>query len=103
LRRAASPGHHGGLGKGGWAWRSGGLIDRLEASGFVRREADATDRRAKRVVITPPGAGGAQVDGRAVAPAPGREFAGLAPAEIDTLETLLGRMKQNIRDQLDLP
>ena len=30
----------------------GRLLDRLEASGWVRREADAADRRAKRVFIT---------------------------------------------------
>lgn len=33
----------------------GGLIDRLEASGLVKRQADPTDRRAKRVVMTPKG------------------------------------------------
>lgn len=31
----------------------GGLIDRLERSGFVRREADATDRRVKRIFLQP--------------------------------------------------
>ena len=30
----------------------GRLLDRLEASGWVRREADPADRRAKRVFIT---------------------------------------------------
>jgi len=30
----------------------GRLLDRLEAKGWVRREADATDRRAKRVFLT---------------------------------------------------
>ncbi|HKQ83388.1 MAG TPA: MarR family transcriptional regulator [Steroidobacteraceae bacterium] len=33
----------------------GGLIDRLEASGYVARQADPADRRAKRVVMTPKG------------------------------------------------
>ena len=33
----------------------GGLIDRLEASGFVRRTPCPTDRRAKRVVVTDAG------------------------------------------------
>ena len=33
----------------------GGLIDRLEASGLVKRQADPSDRRAKRVVMTPKG------------------------------------------------
>lgn len=33
----------------------GGLIDRLEAAGLVKRQADPEDRRAKRVVMTPKG------------------------------------------------
>lgn len=33
----------------------GGLIDRLERSGFVRRGADATDRRVNRVFLEPKG------------------------------------------------
>jgi MarR family transcriptional regulator, transcriptional regulator for hemolysin len=33
----------------------GGLLDRLEASGYIERRADAVDRRAKRVVMTPLG------------------------------------------------
>ncbi len=31
----------------------GGLIDRLEKTGLVRREADATDRRVNRVFLEP--------------------------------------------------
>lgn len=30
----------------------GGLLDRLEASGYIERKADPADRRAKRVVMT---------------------------------------------------
>lgn len=30
----------------------GGLLDRLEASGFIERRADPADRRAKRIVMT---------------------------------------------------
>ncbi|MBY4595218.1 MarR family transcriptional regulator [Ottowia caeni] len=33
----------------------GGLIDRLESSGLVERRADKTDRRAKRVYLSPAG------------------------------------------------
>jgi DNA-binding MarR family transcriptional regulator len=33
----------------------GGLIDRLETSGLIKRVADPSDRRAKRVVMTPRG------------------------------------------------
>ena len=34
----------------------GGLIDRLEESGFIERRADAIDRRAKRIYLTSVGA-----------------------------------------------
>ena len=33
----------------------GGLLDRLEASGYIERKADPTDRRAKRIVMTEKG------------------------------------------------
>ncbi len=33
----------------------GGLIDRLEATGLVYRQADKVDRRVKRIFITPKG------------------------------------------------
>lgn len=33
----------------------GGLIDRLESTGFIKRRADSTDRRVKRVFLTPEG------------------------------------------------
>ncbi|MFD8008695.1 MarR family winged helix-turn-helix transcriptional regulator [Streptomyces sp. NPDC058955] len=32
-----------------------GIIDRLEKRGLVRREADASDRRVKNVILTPDG------------------------------------------------
>jgi len=34
----------------------GTLIDRLEATGLVRRGADESDRRAKRIYLSPTGA-----------------------------------------------
>ncbi|BCG04900.1 hypothetical protein PPGU19_094680 (plasmid) [Paraburkholderia sp. PGU19] len=33
----------------------GGLVDRLEASGFIERRPDGTDRRVKRVYLTTAG------------------------------------------------
>lgn len=33
----------------------GGLVDRLEAKGFLKREADPTDRRVKRLALTSKG------------------------------------------------
>ncbi|PTB21768.1 MarR family transcriptional regulator [Trinickia symbiotica] len=35
----------------------GGLVDRLEASGFIERRPDGSDRRVKRVYLTPAGNG----------------------------------------------
>jgi DNA-binding MarR family transcriptional regulator len=75
----------------------GGLIDRLEASGYVVRQPDATDRRAKRIQITD--------QGRAVLKqmvSVGRELnqiilAGLSPADIEIAEQILSAMKDNIR------
>jgi DNA-binding MarR family transcriptional regulator len=75
----------------------GGLIDRLEASGYVVRQPDATDRRAKRIQITE--------QGRAVLKqmvSVGRELnqiilAGLSPTDIEIAEHILSAMKDNIR------
>jgi DNA-binding MarR family transcriptional regulator len=69
-----------------------GLVDRTERNGLVRREADPQDMRAVRVALT--------AEGRRLA----EEFytetcrriadllAGLAPAERDTLASLLRRV-----------
>ena len=78
----------------------GGLIDRLEASGYVLRQPETTDRRAKRVTITK--------DGRAVLRqmvAVGQDLnrvilAGLPPATIEAAEQALCTMKDNIRAHL---
>ncbi len=75
----------------------GGLIDRLEASGHVVRQPDATDRRAKRVLITDRGR---EVLKQMVAV--GQELnriilAGLNLEEIETTEKTLAAMKDNIR------
>lgn len=78
----------------------GGLVDRLEASGHVERRADAVDRRAKRVFITPKGYQVIQ-DMAAV----GEELnkvllQGIAPANIKIAEEVLHQMKQNLRSSL---
>jgi len=75
----------------------GGLIDRLEAAGYVVRQPDAVDRRAKRIVITE--------DGRRVLKqmvAVGQSLnqvilAGLSPEDIEVTERALSLMKDNIR------
>lgn len=87
----------------------GGLIDRLQASGYVVRVPDETDRRAKRIQITDRGR---EVLRQMVAVGQGLNriiLNGLSAAEIETAERALEAMKNNIRravverDDADLP
>ncbi len=74
----------------------GRLLDRLEAKGWVRREADAKDRRAKRVYLT------AQVEEpmrtmRSIAAGVrGDALSGLSPAQQDRFVDTLVRIKGNL-------
>lgn len=75
----------------------GGLIDRLEAAGYVVRQPDAVDRRAKRIVVTGEGRNVlkqmvtvGQSLNRVI-------LAGLSPEEIEATERALSVMKDNIR------
>ncbi len=75
----------------------GGLIDRLEAGGYVIRQADKSDRRAKRVQVTDKGR---EVLKEMVKV--GRDLnliilEGVSKAEIETTEKALIKMKENIR------
>ena len=87
----------------------GGLIDRLEAAGYVVRQPEKTDRRAKRIMITERGH---EILEEMVAV--GRELngiilAGLTPEAVAAAEQALETMKENIRgavadrDEVDLP
>lgn len=87
----------------------GGLIDRLEAAGYVVRRPEENDRRAKRVMITERGheilekmvAVGRKLNGVILA--------GLTPEAVAAAERALETMKENIRgavaekDEADLP
>jgi DNA-binding MarR family transcriptional regulator len=78
----------------------GGLIDRLEANGFVQRVPDKVDRRARRVVITKQGR---QVLDKMVAV--GRRLNldildGISERDVKIAEKVLARMKANIRQKL---
>lgn len=71
----------------------GGLIDRLEASGLVKRQSDFKDRRAKRVVMTPKGTkllGEIQEIATVVN---GRIMHGIDKDDVTRTEALLHRMK----------
>lgn len=74
----------------------GGLIDHLEAAGYVQRRPDPHDRRAKRVVITEQGhAALAQMSdvGRRLNIS---VLEGISPEDVKIAEAVLARMKHNI-------
>lgn len=78
----------------------GGLVDRLEVAGYVVRQPEATDRRAKRVTITEQGR---DVLRQMVAVGQGLNgiiLAGLPPDDIAATERALSAMKDNIRGHL---
>ena len=87
----------------------GGLIDRLEAAGYVRREPDRDDRRAKRVLVTDRGR---EILDQMVSVGKGLNetiLASLPRVDIEVAERALEVMKDNIRraiverDEVDLP
>jgi DNA-binding MarR family transcriptional regulator len=67
------------------------IVDTLEERGLVERHPDPADRRRKQVELTP---AGQEAAGRMLGimrePPPG--FAALSPAELDTLEELVGKI-----------
>jgi DNA-binding MarR family transcriptional regulator len=70
----------------------GSVIARLEARGWVRREADATDRRRKLLWVTTEGAEAARKMRRAVGKVQSRILQPLDEAERDQLVALLDRL-----------
>ena len=76
----------------------GGLIDRLEASGHVRRSADATDRRAKLVFITEQGFEVIRLMITVSAKVNRRSLKGLTPDEVRIAEKVLLKVKHNLKE-----
>lgn len=70
----------------------GSVIGRLEAKGWVRREPDESDRRRKRLWITPEGEQAAQALKRAVGKVQTRILGPLDAAERQQLIGLLGKL-----------
>lgn len=70
----------------------GSVITRLEARGWVRREADAVDRRRKRLWVTDEGAEAAQKMKRSVGRVQQRILQPLEAAEREQLIGLLDRL-----------
>jgi MarR family transcriptional regulator, transcriptional regulator for hemolysin len=79
----------------------GGLIDRLEASGFVERRPDAVDRRAKRVVITAQGRVVLRDMVKLARRLNDETCEGMTAGDLAVLEQVLQRMKANIKARLE--
>jgi DNA-binding MarR family transcriptional regulator len=74
----------------------GGLIDRLEANGLVRRQADPADRRAKRVVLTPRGSKLLAEIKDVASEVNARIMSGIPRNDVTRAETVLYRMKEQL-------
>ena len=79
----------------------GGLIDRLEKSGLVRREADASDRRVNRVFLEPKSKQLITRMRKVSHKLNTQILAGLADRELETTALTLDAMKRNILGYLE--
>lgn len=78
----------------------GGLIDRLEAGGFVKRTPCPNDRRAKRVVVTEAGRKILQQMTSVSQELNAMILQGIPKESIAVAESALNQMKQNIMREL---
>jgi DNA-binding MarR family transcriptional regulator len=78
----------------------GGLIDRLEAAGYVERRLDAEDRRARRVFITDQGFEVIAEMQKVGSKLNKSILAGVSPEHQRITEETLAQVKANIRDML---
>jgi MarR family transcriptional regulator for hemolysin len=79
---------------------TGSMIDRLEAAGLVRRQADALDRRVNRILVT---AKGRAIQERLVEigrQLNGQVMEGLSPEELASADRVLTVLKRNLRRAL---
>lgn len=74
----------------------GGLIDRLEAAGLVRREPDKTDRRVKRLFLTAAGRELMDQIRTSVSHAEDEIVAGIADQSLLEMGEALRKMKHNL-------
>jgi len=69
------------------------LVDRLEADGFVARQADPHDRRARLAVLTAPGRRACQEGVKLQQEVEARLLRGLSESESQQLAALLAKVK----------
>lgn len=76
----------------------GGLLDRLEASGYIERKADPADRRAKRVVMTRKGEKVLEQMQEQGTDLNRDTLRGITEAEVRLAEDIMHRMKKRLME-----
>jgi len=71
-------------------------LDRLEADGLIERRPDPNDRRATLVFATPSGRAQLQAMWDVMEQSEGDLLQGFSDEEVDTLERLLTRLRENV-------
>jgi DNA-binding MarR family transcriptional regulator len=72
------------------------LIDRMEADGLVRREADPGDRRSRLAVMTDAGRASYEQGNRIRIEAERELFADLSPEEVHHLAALMSKIERGV-------
>lgn len=77
------------------------IVDQLESAGLVRRESDPDDRRAQRVILTLEGEARRKAAQKSHDQSVERRLMTLDHEEHEQLVSLLGKLRQSLRDSLD--
>jgi MarR family transcriptional regulator, transcriptional regulator for hemolysin len=77
-----------------------GLIDRLEAAHWVIRKPDSRDRRSNRIWLLPAAEEKKQALRESADAVNAASMAGLTPAEIDQLLTMMHKIRKNLLEAL---
>jgi DNA-binding MarR family transcriptional regulator len=78
----------------------GGLLDRLEAGGFVERQADASDGRARRVFLTKAGAKLVNTIRKGVERIELEILADIPEADLNQAATTLMKLKETLLEKI---
>jgi DNA-binding MarR family transcriptional regulator len=78
-----------------------GLLSDLEQRGWVRRESDPADARAKRLTLTAEGARVAERTARAQAEVVALMTAGYSPADLDQVRSVMLTVSERLQQALD--
>jgi len=75
-------------------------LKKLENGGYIKRVVDQKDNRFNQICITPSGKAVVANSLRCFKEAEERMFGGFSPEELEQLDTLLGKVRQNLEQML---